>query len=69
MEAIRSVGAMGTRRSAGDVAPAISVEGAGRMEDDSNSSGTKQQERGLEDEDADLGEPQVENPGSVDVMA
>lgn len=39
------------------------------MEDDSNSSGTKQQERGLEDEDADLGEPQVENPGSVDVMA
>jgi hypothetical protein len=38
------------------------------MEDD-RGAGAKRQDRGLEDEEADLGEPEVASSGSVDVIA
>lgn len=68
VEAIRAVGPVGVRRLAGEVAPAIAVECTGRMEDD-RGAGAKRQDRGLEDEEADLGEPEVASSGSVDVIA
>jgi hypothetical protein len=69
VERIRGVGLIGARVSGGDVVPAIAVRGTGRMEEGSYGSSGKGQGRGLEDEDADLGEPEETSSGSVDVMA
>lgn len=69
VERVRAVGPVGERRAPADVSPAIAVEGAGRAKEDSHGSGAKRQERGLEDEDAELSAADEESSSSVDVMA
>jgi len=49
VDRIRSAEQAGIRRAPNDVAPALGVEGAGRMGEDSYGE-TKQQDRGMEDE-------------------
>jgi hypothetical protein len=52
VEGIRVVAPAGVRRFANGIVPAIAVEGSGRMEDDGYGEGAKQQDRGMEEEDA-----------------
>ena len=52
VEGIRMVGPAEARRAVTDVMPAVGVEGAGRMEEDSYDGKNEGEERGL-DEDSD----------------
>jgi hypothetical protein len=53
VERIRPVEQVGVCCSPGDVVPALGVERAGRVDDDSYEDGTKKQDRGMEEEDPD----------------
>jgi hypothetical protein len=69
VEGIQAVAPVGMRRFAADVAPAIAVEGSGRMEDDAYGEGAKQQDRGMEEEDAaELPEECEESPDVAKVQ-
>lgn len=73
VEGIRAVGPVDVRRAANDVAPAVGVEAAGQMEEDSYDASAKRQDRGLEeDAEAENGISSSElrvAAGNVDVLA
>jgi hypothetical protein len=50
VESVRSVGRVGVRRGPSDVAPALGIEGAVRVEDDSYRDSRKDQDRGMEED-------------------
>lgn len=54
VEAIQAVRPAAVSRSASDVLPAFAVDGAGRMQDDSYRGDAKEQDRGMEEEAAEL---------------
>ena len=75
VERVGPVSPVGAARRPGDVAPAIGVDGVARMEDDSYKESRKEQDRGMEDEDAgenqeELDRAEVVNDGKqVDLFA
>jgi len=54
VDAIQAVGSVSVNRSASDAMPAFSVDGARRMQDDSYGGDAKEQDRGMEQEAAEL---------------
>ena len=56
VEGVRAIGPVGVKRSASDVAPAFAVDGSGRLEEDFYGASASRQDRGLEEEDAELTE-------------
>ena len=75
VERIRPVEQVGVSRRPGDVAPALGVDGAARMEDDSYGEDKNGQDRGMEEEDPEENEEGLDravavNDGKqVDVIA
>jgi len=65
VERIQPMEQVGVRRGPGDVAPALGVDGAARMEDDSYGDGRKAQDRGMEEEDPGANEEERDHAVAV----